>query len=425
MTTKISIKKIFVSGLFFLNTTICISQSDVQTDLSDSGKAEFKRQATEQVPDYTDAYRILANQVKLDPINPELHYFLGYTIDRMNSGDGESMVHVTRKMTARASQHFETVNRLEPFYKGELYLLDPYSKLTSIWASLAQAYLYRQMSDSAIWAFHEGKKRGGFIEPILEYNRQILKSCNRNSMLISIGDNITFSLWYLQAIEKFRTDIIILDANLLHSIWYPRFLKSQGKVKFSFTDIEIDSIQYIDWETKQFTLRSSKNKEDSLSWQLKPTYLEQYLLRGDRILLDILEQNYFDKEIYFVSNSDSTNNLFLNSNFVDEGLVSRITNKKTDTTNDAVEIPTNFHLYTIENLKAEEIQKSRDAVYVLSDFRLVYCSTIYKLFSRGDFKEAKQLLKEMERKFGKEKLPYASDEQERYFEQLIEILKSK
>src|SRR6185295_9169568 len=100
--------------------------------------------------------------------------------DRLNSSDAVTMIMSSKVMTVKASEQFEEVNRLQPDYRGELAILDPYAKLASIWGSLAMAYLYRNQPDSARWAFKEGKKRGGFIEPILEFNRQLLNSCDPN-----------------------------------------------------------------------------------------------------------------------------------------------------------------------------------------------------------------------------------------------------
>jgi hypothetical protein len=198
--------------IFIFISIFCFSQvtTTIQTVIVDSGKYEFKQQTQSQTPDYTAAYRILTNQVKLNPKNAELRYFLGYTIDRLNADDGKGMSQLKKEMTIKASEQFEEVNRLEPIYKGELFILDPYAKLASIWGSLAEAYLNRKLIDSAKWAFLEGKKRGGFIEPILEFNRQLLNSCGKNCILVTYGDNITIPIWFLQTIENFRSDITVV-----------------------------------------------------------------------------------------------------------------------------------------------------------------------------------------------------------------------
>lgn len=408
-----------LSNILLLISIFCYSQAGAQTAIADSGKYEFKQQAKQQVSDYTKAYRILTNQVTLNPENAELRYFLGYAIDRLNADDGKQMFQVKKEMTIKASEQFEAVNKLEPIYKGEKFLLDPYSKITSIWGSLAEAYLNRNIEDSAIWAFEEGKRRGGFIEPILEYNRQLLNSCSKNSILITSGDNITIPIWYLQTIEKLRTDITIIDANLINTVWYPKYLKNRKHLKLSYTDTQIDTINYCEWKPKQIVINNLKNPSQIISWELKPTYMENYILKGDRILLDVFEQNYFEKDIYFNSNSDSTYNLFLDNYLVDEGLVNRVSSKKINYESDSVVISNNLERYNIESLKADDIKKSSDAISLLNGFRLTYYLNIYRLLEKGNYEKAKELLSELKQKFDIEKLPFMSEEQKKYSDQLF------
>jgi hypothetical protein len=46
-----------------------------------------------------------------------------------------------------------------------------------------------------------------------------LSSCDSNAILITYGDNDTYPLWYLQEIEGFRTDVRIINFNLLGTDW--------------------------------------------------------------------------------------------------------------------------------------------------------------------------------------------------------------
>ena len=391
----------------------------VETVILDSGKYEFKQQAQEQVPDYTKAYRILTNQVALNPDNAELRYFLGYCMDRLNANDGSQMLQLKTEMTLKASEQFETVNRLEPVYQGEMFILDPYSKISGIWGSQAEAYLNRGMLDSATWAFKEGKHRGGFIEPVLEYNRQLLNSCEKNSILITYGDNITIPTWYLQLIEGFRTDITIVDANLINTSWYPKYLKTQRNLDLPLTDTQIDTIDYMGWHPQKILINNPKNANQNFSWELKPTYLDNYILKGDRILLDIFRQNIFERPIYFNINSDSTYNLFLNPYLIDDGLVSKVGINENDLNSKAAIISKNLKAYHIDNLIISEIQKSKDAIIVLNGFRWAYYTIISRLMEKGETTRARELFSEYQKKFSKAQLPFASEYEETYFNKLF------
>lgn len=407
----------FTTIISLFISTLCFSQvtTTVETVIVDSGKYEFKLQAKRDTADYSKAYRILSNQVKLNPKNAEYRYFLGYSIDRLNADDGKGMYQLKKEMTIKASEQFEEVNRLEPVYKGELFILDPYAKLTSIWGSLAEAYLNRKLTDSARWAFSEGKKRGGFIDPVLEFNRQLLNSCDNNAILITYGDNITIPIWYLQTIENYRTDITVVDANLINTIWYPKYLKAERNLKLSFSDKVIDTIEYQQWQPQKVTITNLYDTTQNFSWELRPTYMDNYILKGDRILLDILQQSFYTRPIYFNNYSDSSYNLFLSPYLNDEGLVNRLTSKIFDYKADVVKVSKNLYSYNIDKLKKEDIAKSRDAAIVLNGFRWAYFNNVYHLMIHGNYEKANELIKLMVDKFPKDKLPFTSEEIEKYF----------
>ncbi len=53
-----------------------------------------------------------------------------------------------------------------------------------------------------------------------ELGKNYLRSCEKNAVLFTYGDNDTFPLWYAQDVEGFRPDIRICNVTLLSAGWY-------------------------------------------------------------------------------------------------------------------------------------------------------------------------------------------------------------
>ena len=57
--------------------------------------------------------------------------------------------------------------------------------------------------------------------------RNMLESCDKNALLFTLGDNDTFPLWYMQEVEKYRTDVQVINISLLGSESYARSIANQ------------------------------------------------------------------------------------------------------------------------------------------------------------------------------------------------------
>lgn len=194
--------------------------------------------------------------------------------------------------------------------------------------------------------------------------KNMLDQCEHNSILIVSGDNIIFPLWYMQEVEEYRTDVRVLDYNLMNLEWYidrmklkmnrsanltitlPETFYRHGKpTLFSFLENERLSeyaplrslIKYIvtqnnvptdnlslNFDTLSFKEIAKANPfihdlplRGNIDWTLTK---EKYSL-NDIVLLDILAHNTNNRTLHF-SNTGTTNILMgLENYLIDKGLV--------------------------------------------------------------------------------------------------------
>ncbi len=306
---------------------VCINFVHAQDEKSqlllDSAKTLFKSERTIsmeelQTFDFEHIAHLLEQAVELDPSNAEAHYYLGYVYSRINSRIGSSMNKMNLEMVLKSSEQFEKVIALSPKYEGEIYLLDPYAKISSEWGSMAIYYWYVDKPDSVKWALNEGRKRGGFKEFTLSFCRQVLKQCDKNAILLTSGDKFTFTLLYLQGVEGFRQDVSVIDVNMLGSSWYPRKLAELKLAEFDMPINDLDSLQAVSWSDSVISI-------EDFSWSVEASYYNQYLLRGDLVLLSLLRANLFKRELYFTVGFNRNYNLSLSDHLSSHILFDHLT----------------------------------------------------------------------------------------------------
>jgi hypothetical protein len=287
----------------------------------DRAEAQFRPDV--EKPDYNVAINDLKKVLSMNPRDAETHYFLGYAYSRLNSSDASTIPKMKKPLVLKASAELERVISISPIYSGKIVALDPYSKLTSEWGAMALAYQVNKKPDSAAWAYEQGKKRGGFDDFILAINRGILTSCSENAILIASGDNYTFPLQYLQSVEKFRTDVTVIDVSMINTDWYPKFIEKTTSLRFGITGPALDTLDYAKWSDTTISIPVNQTGK-TFSWVLKPTYQDHYILRGDRLFLSLLQENKFKRDVFFTKGFVAEEQLSLSENLQKYALVDKI-----------------------------------------------------------------------------------------------------
>ncbi len=287
--------------------------------------------------EFNKACNTLEKAIAINPDNQEVHYYLGYSIDKINSPYAEYFPQIDLIFTSLASEEFEAATRCSSTYTGDSIIIDPYFRISSTWGSLAFKYLYYGKKDSAIWALRQGKNRGGFGNFLLNFNRINMEKCDKNAFLLVNGDKHVFYCLYLQLVEKYRTDIMVITPNLLQTSWYPKLLKKNFNIQFDMSQKEIDSCKLKEWKDSLVTI-------NNFTWTIKPSYKNQYLTRSNLLLLSILKKNNLKNEINFTMDYPYNEYINLNDSLLYFYTMYRISTSNYEETIDSLLIGFNNYL---------------------------------------------------------------------------------
>ncbi len=390
--------KTFFLFIITLISSTLFAQTENFSSLITKGKEAYAKS------EFVIASNYFEKAVLIIPKSAEAHYYLGYCYSKINSFDGKGLTNSSLPQVLKSSLEFELVNKLSPKYKGKLIVQDPYSKLSSEWGSLAISYIYNNKTDSAIWAFKEGKKRGGFSDFILSVNKSVLDLCDKNAILVTSGDNYIFPLWYLQYVENYRLDVSLVDISLLNTYWYPSFLSNNNKVQFDFPNNVLDSVEYCEWP-------ESTVKVNEFSWVVKPSYENLYLLRGDRVFLSMLRENKFERTIYFSSGFSETDQVGLKAYLTSNILIDKVS------INSEEELDFN----TFKE-KFIQVSQSIEKLNYNSELEMLFAENIRLILliriSKENKPNQKELFKILDTYFNEKKLPIKSTEIKTYLNEL-------
>ena len=194
-------------------------------------------------------------------------------------------------------------------------------------------------------------KRAKYPEGYIALAEQYIENCNHNGVLFTNGDTDTFPLWYVQAKNKYRTDVTVINLSLLQTFWYMQMQRERTDLVFK-TDYktfeeddnylivfdvvnsvksmsvqnlidEINQLDTIDYE------HPGIQKMDKLLIDISGTSVQfelkyHYMYLVDLVVLDILENNP-QRTFYFTSPFSIINSYEFNSTLANRGLVYELT----------------------------------------------------------------------------------------------------
>ena len=177
--------------------------------------------------------------------------------------------------------------------------------------------------------YEEHDRTGNYIAWDMAYN--MLQTCEPDAILFTNGDNDTFPVWYLQEVEKIRTDVRVINLSLLNTPWYVTQIRDQDSPFIFMNDNEIQNLDFKKWSSNTISINApidDLNLEGLIEWELKPTYLDVALRIQDLMVLRIIKDNNWNRPVYFAATVSPTSMLNLDDYFTMEGLAYRLVNNK-------------------------------------------------------------------------------------------------
>ncbi|HTR79981.1 MAG TPA: DUF2723 domain-containing protein, partial [Gemmatimonadaceae bacterium] len=194
-----------------------------------------------------------------------------------------------------------------------------------------------------------------------DFAHDLLDSVEPYGVLVTVGDNDTFPLWYAQEVEGIRRDVIDANTSLLNTDWYGRQLlrrpvydydeakgpavyrgKQWEKPKGPPLNMSLSDIDAIP-EAEQLPNRMAFDA-GGLHAILDPDSLEEgYLQRADILVLRMIKDAWPARPVYFSRTSGDypSRTLGLAKYLIEQGLASKVIMPPAKPTPDTVWMPPN------------------------------------------------------------------------------------
>ncbi|MCK4344142.1 MAG: hypothetical protein KAX05_02570 [Bacteroidales bacterium] len=401
---KIVLKKsCLILIALFIGIVMCAQESD----LKQKALEQFRKQ------NYPDAISLLKQALSENPDDAEIYYYLGYFSHYIVYDSRPFIKEGDKWSKEEVIKYLEKAVALNPQYGDAYYFLGAEYGARALEA-LRKGDIQQYRNEII-----NGHKANGLPDWLIEFGRNILKSCEENAILITIGDAQFNSLQYLQIIENYRKDVTVLAWGIFNRPWYVNLIKKGipdilVNTPVSWTEDQIFDMHPYKWDTLTLEIPVSDEyikkyflspKDSIMRWELKPdmsTKRGSYLSSGTALMANIIETNKWERPVFFTFGFSSSSLAGLDSYFQIHGLANKLLPFKTEETNFTYDInSTEKILLDPSSYEHFSDLKEHDMPRISPVFVYTYRNILFQLAqyyaTKGNIQKAGNIISKMEK----------------------------
>jgi hypothetical protein len=259
--------------------------------------------------------------------------------------------------------------------------------------------------------YREHNRHGNYVASDYAYN--LLNTVAPNGIIFTNGDNDTFPLWYMQEVEKVRTDVRVVNLSLLNTPWYILQLKrNEPKLNVPLPDDQIEQMTVIPWKSREMSIEvpDSLNPEGKIAWRMDPGFRDMGLRIQDQMIYILARAAKWERPVYFAVTVPDNNRIGLDQYLSMEGLALRLHPKKVSKV-DEEKIFDNFtQVYRFRNLSNPDVYYNNNVKRLIQNYRTCAMQGVMALLDKGEKDKARVLMDFMEEKIPEERIPIYHNE---------------